>query len=120
VWAATRPRASTIPACRRGASGSEAISSSSASRGDFPAASSSSPRGPQVVLAKACVATAPIPAFAQGTTAPTAKNFDCTATPTSPVDGSAPTIEKVATGSPAGAVPGARTSAASTGASGAG
>ena len=36
-----------------------------------------------------------MPAFAHGTTFPTAKYFDCTATPTSPVSGSAATIEYV-------------------------
>ena len=34
------------------------------------------------------VATAPTPAFAQGTTEPTAMNFDCTAIPSSWVSGS--------------------------------
>jgi hypothetical protein len=38
---------------------------------------------------------APTPALAQGTTAPTAMNFDCTATPSSPVFGSKATMEKV-------------------------
>ena len=42
-----------------------------------------------------CVATAPTPARAQGTTDPTAKNRLATATPTSPASGSAATIEKV-------------------------
>ena len=48
------------------------------------------------------MATAPTPAFAHGTTAPTAKNFDCTAIPSSPVSGSNPTMENVATGSATG------------------
>jgi len=36
-----------------------------------------------------------MPAFAHGTYAPTAKNLDCTATPSSPVSGSRATIENV-------------------------
>src|SRR5689334_16266406 len=40
---------------------------------------------------------APTPPRAQGTTAPTARNFDCTATPTSPLAGSHPTMENVLT-----------------------
>jgi hypothetical protein len=43
----------------------------------------------------ACVATAPTPARTHGVTAPIAKYFDCTAQPTSPVVGSAATIENV-------------------------
>jgi hypothetical protein len=43
------------------------------------------------------VATAPTPALAQGTTEPTARNFDWTATPKESVSGSKPTMEKVAT-----------------------
>ena len=39
------------------------------------------------------VATAPTPASAQGTTGPTWKYIDCTATPSSPVSGSRATIE---------------------------
>src|SRR5262245_61896318 len=42
---------------------------------------------------------APTPASTQGTTGPTAKNFDCTATPRSPFPGSRPTIENVDPGS---------------------
>jgi hypothetical protein len=59
--------------------------------------SSSRPRGPNVTFAFACVATAPAPASAQGTTLPTLKNREATATPTSPVTGSRATIENVAT-----------------------
>src|SRR5688500_8089052 len=47
----------------------------------------------------ACVATAPTPASAQSTPLPTEKTRDCTAPPTSPVTGSKPRMEKVATGS---------------------
>src|SRR5262245_30061505 len=56
-----------------------------------------SPLGPKVVFAADWVATAPTPASAHGTTLPTAKNFEATATPRSPLAGSKPTIEKVDT-----------------------
>ena len=46
-----------------------------------------------VTFANDCVATAPTPACAHGTTAPTARNLDCTATPRSPVAGSRATME---------------------------
>src|SRR5690606_39824640 len=55
----------------------------------------SRPRGPKTVLAYDWVATAPTPARAHDTTAPTARNLDATATPRSPVSASNPTIEKV-------------------------
>lgn len=42
-----------------------------------------------------CVAIAPTPALAYGTTAPTLKNLEATATPNSFVSGSKPTIEYV-------------------------
>src|SRR4029077_15136900 len=45
-----------------------------------------------------CVATTPTPASPQITSAPTANQCDCTATPMSPVTGSRATIEKVCTG----------------------
>src|SRR5579864_6084041 len=47
---------------------------------------------------KDCVATAPTPASANGTSPPTANQCDCTATPISPVAGSNATIENVCTG----------------------
>jgi hypothetical protein len=50
-----------------------------------------------VKFANACVATAPTPARAQGTTEPTARNLDWTATPKAPVSGSQAMREKVAT-----------------------
>ena len=58
-----------------------------------PARSRSSPRGPIVTSASAWVATAPASAAAHGTSAPTARNFDWTATPISPRAGSAATME---------------------------
>ena len=48
-------------------------------------------------FASACVATAPTPVRAHGTIAPTARNFDWTATFQAPVSGSKATMEKVAT-----------------------
>ena len=39
------------------------------------------------------VATAPTPAWAQGTSWPTLNQWDCTATPSSPVTGSRATME---------------------------
>src|SRR5215208_3575799 len=53
------------------------------------------PRGPKDVFAKDCVATAPLPACAHGTTAPTAGNFDATATPQACSSRSQATMEKV-------------------------
>jgi hypothetical protein len=94
-----RPFASTIPTCLRSRMSSGFKSDSITVCGSAPVARSSSPFGPKVVLPNAWVAIAPIPAFAQGTTEPTAKNLDCTATPSSPVAGSKATIEYVAIGS---------------------
>ena len=47
------------------------------------------------MFAHDCVATAPTPALAQGTTAPTQGNLEATATPQSPASGSAAAIENV-------------------------
>ena len=54
---------------------------------------SASPRGPYAGSTTDWVATAPTPASAQLTTEPTPKKCDCTATPSSPLDGSLATIE---------------------------
>ena len=86
----------TTPSWRVSRPSSSARASASAVAGSRPASSSSSTAGPYAATPAACVATAPTPAFAHGTTAPTAKYFDCTAQPTSPVASSAATIEKVA------------------------
>jgi hypothetical protein len=83
----------------------------SASSAVAPRAIRSSPLGPNEVFAEACVATAPTPAFAHGTTVPTAKNRLATATPTSPVAGSAAAIENVAGSGGAPGRAGAETSA---------
>src|SRR5690606_17186342 len=77
--------------------GSSATRLSMTSSGDKPFSNNVNHTGPKAVFAQDCVATAPTLAFAHGTTEPTAKNFDWTATPTSPVSGSAATIENVAT-----------------------
>jgi hypothetical protein len=45
----------------------------------------------ELISASACVPKAPIPPRAQGTKAPTARNFDWTATPHSPASGSVAT-----------------------------
>ena len=81
----------------------------SASSAVAPRAIRSRPFGPNDVFADACVATAPTPALAHGTTVPTAKNRLATATPTSPVAGSAAAIENVAgSGGAAGSLGAAR------------
>jgi hypothetical protein len=54
------------------------------------------------MFAKLCVASAPTPAFAHGTTEPTAKYFDATATPHSFRSGSCATMENVQTQGDAG------------------
>src|SRR5919109_2601514 len=56
---------------------------------------SSRPRGPWATFAHACVATAPTPASAHGTTDPAARNFDATATPHSARARSQATTENV-------------------------
>ena len=92
---AARPDASTMPTCRASCLSSPRNSRSRTVVGSSPSASRSRPRGPNVASAKACVATAPTSPRAHGTTAPTARNFDWVATPTSPASGSAATIENV-------------------------
>ena len=93
VWVAAPPCASTIPTWRWLRSGSALTSRSSAWCADMPPAMRASPSGPNVTFANDWVATAPTPAEAHGTTAPTARNLDCTATPRSPVAGSSATME---------------------------
>src|SRR3954471_9278302 len=84
-----------MPSCRSVRSASAAVSRSTVSVAVAPAASSASPSGPYATFANDWVATAPTPARAHGTTAPTARNFDCTATARSPVAASRATIENV-------------------------
>jgi len=79
------PRASTIPTCRSWSMVSVRITMRSASSAVAPWAIRSSPRSPYAVLLRLWVATAPIPARPHGTIPPTLGNFDCTATPRSPV-----------------------------------
>ena len=68
-----RPAEKNLPTWRRLGSASSFSSSRSASCGDMPFCSRSSPRQPKEVLANDWVATAPTSAFAHGTTVPTAK-----------------------------------------------
>src|SRR5581483_11118193 len=100
VWTAARPWASITATCLLGAAGSSASSRSSASRAPAPDPSSSSARGPYEISALACVATAPTPGAAQGTTAPTENQCDWTATPSWPVSESRARIEYVMGGHP--------------------
>ena len=95
VNVAARPSAATIPNWRSSAFSSAASSVCAICSGGSPRRSSSSARGPNVVFAHACVAIAPAPLSAHGTTAPTARNFDCTAMPISCCAGSAATMENV-------------------------
>ena len=93
--------------CRRGrrprrAAGASRPSSAAVSRpatscAPSPARSSASPSGPYRGLAYACVAIAPTSGSAHGTTEPTARNFDCVATPHCPLSRSQAAIEYVAT-----------------------
>jgi len=92
---AERPAMSTIPTWRVSRSESPSRRRPSASCGERPCPSRSRPRTPNVTSAKAWVATAPTPPRAQGTTAPAARNLDCTATPASPASGSTAAIENV-------------------------
>ena len=73
VCAAARPAASTIATCRLAAPSSSASSRANASGADTPAAISSTPLGPYEISHIACVATAPTPGRAHGTTGPTEK-----------------------------------------------
>ncbi len=73
VCAATFPRASIIATCRTASRSSPATSARSASGAVLPPRISSSPSGPYDVSLNACVATAPTPASAHGTTDPTEK-----------------------------------------------
>src|SRR4051812_9326578 len=86
-----------MPSCRALGSASSRSRIFSVSSAVAPRCSRSSPRGPNATFAFACVATAPALALAYGTTLPTLKNRDATATPSSFVFGSRATMEKVAT-----------------------
>src|SRR5262245_3581920 len=98
VCTATCPFASTIATWRTASCGSAAISASSACCAVFPAFMSSRPSGPYETSVNDCVATAPTPASAHTTCAPTENQCDCTATPSSPVVESRATMEYVCTG----------------------
>src|SRR5579859_2491086 len=93
--AATFPWASIRCSWRCSRPSSAPRSRATTSSGARPSASRSSPRGPYVGLTRACVATAPTPARANGQSEPTPKNLVVTATPSMPVCGSRATMEKV-------------------------
>src|SRR5262249_6174737 len=95
VCDADPPWASTTPAWRWLRSGSAFTRRSSTWPADMPLARRARPPGPYVTFAYDCVAIAPTPACGHGTAAPTARNFDWTATPRSPVAGSSATMEYV-------------------------
>src|SRR5436190_24358618 len=86
-----------MPSCRCARSASAAVSRSTASCAEQPPRRSSSPSGPYRGLAYDWVAIAPTCGSAHGTTDPTARNFDCTATPHCAAGTSQATIEYVAT-----------------------
>src|SRR6058998_4368650 len=95
VYDAARPRASTTPTWRCAASLSPVTSLFTTSFGATPRFNIARASRPYAVFAYACVATAPTRAAANGTTAPTATNFDSTATPRSFVLGSNATMLNV-------------------------
>src|SRR5207253_9037425 len=91
------PSPSTTPTCRSSRPSSPAVRMSIVSWADFPSRSSARPSGPYRGFAYDWVAIAPTCGSAHGTTEPTARNFDCTATPHCEADRSHATIEYVAT-----------------------
>src|SRR5437667_7666771 len=103
VWLTARPCESTMPTCRDSHCLSSAASAFNTSAADFPSRSIVSPLGPKEGFTVACVAITPTPASAHGTSVPTLKYFDCTATPSSCVFGSKATIENVPRGASASA-----------------
>src|SRR5688500_20091383 len=98
VCAATLPAASIIATWRTSGCGSASTRPASASGAVRPARIRSSPSGPYEGSTNDWVATAPTPASAKATIAPTPNQWDWTATPSSPVAGSRATIEYVDTG----------------------
>src|SRR3954468_22725321 len=95
VCTATSPRASTTPICRTRASGSAERSSASAPSAPAPASRRSSAPGPYAGSATDWLATAPTPALAHETMAPTENQCEWTATPRSPDAASRATMEYV-------------------------
>src|SRR3954452_20515804 len=95
VYVAAPPAASTIPACRSARLSSASVSSSSTCCAVRPWASRSRPRVLYDRLGSDWVATAPTCARAAGTAAPTAKNFEATATPHDSPSSDRATIENV-------------------------
>src|SRR4051794_20975643 len=70
-----------MPSWRASRPSSSEVSRSTASAAESPSRRSAKPFGPYRGFAYACVATAPTSGSAHGTTEPTERNFDCTATP---------------------------------------
>src|SRR4051794_19341675 len=86
-----------MPSWRASRPSSSEVSRSTASAAESPSRRSAKPFGPYRGFAYACVAIAPTSGSAHGTTEPTARNFDCTATPHCFASRSQATIEYVAT-----------------------
>src|SRR5258705_58537 len=95
VQLATPPCASAIPSWRESQTESVAASARSTSGALSPDFNKTSALSPNEGSTRAWVAIAPTPASAQGTSVPTLKYFDCTATPSSFVTESNATIENV-------------------------
>ena len=92
VCAAARPSVSTTPSWRIAARSSPPVRDATTSAADCPARSISSPIGPKLMFTEAWVAIAPTPASSHGTTGPTLRKCDWTATPKRPVSGSRATM----------------------------
>src|SRR3954469_19318399 len=97
VKVAPTPLPSTTPSWRWSRPSSAAVSRSTTSSALSPWRRSARPSGPERGLAYDCVAIAPTWGSAHGTTEPTARYFDCVATPHWPASRSHATIEYVAT-----------------------
>src|SRR4030042_4193808 len=95
VYAATFPFLATTASWRTSLPSSAEVRISTTSPAVFPCLSRSSPFVPYDTFTKDCVAMAPTPASAQDTLVPTENQWDCTATPISPVSGSLATIDYV-------------------------
>src|SRR5690242_17034605 len=95
VQVAIPPRASAIPTWRESHTESVAARARMTSEAESPVRRSAKALGPNDGSTRAWVATAPTPASAQGTSVPTLKYLDCTATPSSCVTESKATMENV-------------------------
>ena len=95
VCAAALPSRSTRPTCRWAAASSSSTIRSRATSAVAPSSSRDRASPFQATFASAWVATAPMPATAAGTTDPTARNFEATATPHDSPSSERATMEKV-------------------------